>query len=180
MSGLRIRTQERLHPGEEARLSFAIQNPPKSFVMRAKVVWTSVAQRGDGPTFLISGIRVVANDDRLEEAIEMLRNARELILDESRRRGRNLPLQVSGLADDDVVAIIRAVRRFASDPTEATRWYTRARFAIADAEVRSAAPRGARDREEVVGIWEYLQRKIDLRAVAGVVQWIRNSQVAAV
>lgn len=178
-SGLRIRTQERLHPGEEARLSFAIQNPPKSFVMRAKVVWTSVAQRGDGPTSHVSGIRVVANDDRLSEAITLLREARELILEEMPKRGRNLPLQVSGLADDDVVAIIRAVRKFASDPTEATRWYTRARFAIADAEVRSAAPRSARDREEVVGIWEYLQRRIDLRALAGVVQWIRSSQVAA-
>jgi Tfp pilus assembly protein PilZ len=179
-SGLRIRTHERLQPGEEARLSFAIQNPPKSFVMRAKVVWTSVAQRGEGPTSHVSGIRVVANDDRLAEAIDMLRAARELILEEAPKRGRNLPLQVSGLADEDVVAIIRAVRKFASDPTEATRWYTRARFAIADPEVRSAAPRGARDREEVVGVWEYLQRRIDLRAVAGVVQWIRSSQVAAV
>lgn len=178
-SGLRIRTQERLHPGEEARLSFAIQSPAKSFVMRAKVVWTSVAQRGDGPTSHVSGIRVVANEDRLAEAIDMLRAARELILEEMPKRGRNLPLQVSGLADEDVVAIIRAVRKFASDPTEATRWYTRARFAMADPEVRNAAPRSARDREEVVGIWEYLQRRIDLRALAGVVQWIRSSQVAA-
>jgi Tfp pilus assembly protein PilZ len=178
-SGLRIRTQQRLQPGEEARLSFAIQNPPKSFVMRARVVWTSIAQRGDGPTSHVSGIRVIANEDRLMESIDLLRAARELILEETPKRGRNLPLQVSGLADEDVVAIIRAVRKFAADPTEATRWYTRARFAIADPDIRGAAPRSARDREEVVGIWEYLQRRVDLRALAGVVQWIRNSQVAA-
>jgi hypothetical protein len=178
-SGLRIRHTEPLRPGEEARFSFAIQNPPKSFVMRARVVWTSIAQRGDGPSFCISGLRVVTNQDRLVEATEMLRNARELHLDESRRRN-NIPMPVHGLPDEDVVAIIRAVRKFASDPTEATRWYTRARFAVADEEVRRAAPRGARDREEVVGIWEYLQRRIDLKAVAGVVQWIRNSSVAAV
>jgi hypothetical protein len=178
-SGLRIRHSEALRPGEEARFSFAIQNPPKSFVMRARVVWTSIAQRGDGPSFYISGLKVVANQDRLVEATEMLRNARELHLDESRRRN-TVPMPVVGLPDEDVVAIIRAVRKFASDPAEATRWYTRARFAVADEEVRRAAPRGARDREEVVGIWEYLQRRIDLKAVAGVVQWIRSSQVAAV
>lgn len=178
-SGLRIRHTEPLRPGEEARFSFAIQNPPKSFVMRARVVWTSIAQRGDGPSFYISGLRVVTNQDRLVEATELLRAARELHLDESRRRN-NIPMPVHGLPDEDVVAIIRAVRKFANDPAEATRWYTRARFAVADEEVRRAAPRGARDREEVVGIWEYLHRRIDLKAVAGVVQWIRSSSVAAV
>ncbi|HYO77658.1 MAG TPA: PilZ domain-containing protein [Thermoanaerobaculia bacterium] len=178
-SGLRIRHSEQLQPGEEARFSFAIQNPPRSFVMRARVVWTSIAQRGEGPSFFISGLRVTANADRLVESIESLRNARELHLDESRRRN-NVPMPVVGLPDEDVVAIIRAVRRFAADPTEATRWYTRARFAVAEEEVRRAAPRGARDRQEAIGVWEYLQRRIDLRAVAGVVAWIRSSQVAGV
>ncbi len=177
-TGLRIRHAEALRPGEEARLSFAMQNPARSVVMRARVAWTSIAQRGDGPSFYISGLKVTANAERLTEAIDLLRNARELHLDESRRTTR-LPMPVSGLPDEDVVAIIRAVRKFAADPTEATRWYTRARFAIAEEEVRRAAPRGARDREEAVGVWEYLQRRVDLRAVAGVVQWIRRSQVAA-
>jgi hypothetical protein len=72
------------------------------------------------------------------------------------------------------------VRRFASDPTEASRWYARARFAVADEEVRKAAPRGARERDEVLGVWEYLQRRIELKAVASVIQWIRSSHVAAV
>ncbi|HEY0156173.1 MAG TPA: PilZ domain-containing protein [Thermoanaerobaculia bacterium] len=178
-TGLRIRHTEPLEPGEDARLSFAIQNPPKSVVMRARVVWTSVAQRGEGPSFHISGLKVTANVERLTEAIDLLRAGRELHLDESRRSTR-LPMPVNGLPDEDVVAIIRAVRKFAADPTEAMRWYTRARFAIAEEEVRRAAPRGARDREEAVGVWEYLQRRVDLRAVAGVVQWIRRSQAAGI
>lgn len=178
-TGLRIRHTDALQPGDEARLSFAIQNPPRSVVMRARVVWTSIAQRGEGPSFCISGLKVTANPERLTEAIALLRDGRELHLDESRRSTR-LPMPVSGLPDEDVVAIIRAVRRFAADPTEAMRWYTRARFAIAEEEVRRAAPRGARDREEAVGVWEYLQRRVDLRAVAGVVQWIRRSQAAGI
>jgi len=180
-SGLRIRHDAQLRPGEEARLSFAIQQPAKSFVMRARVIWTSITQR-DERSFYVSGLRVVENVERLVNAAYLLRTAHELHVDESGRRmtGRNVPKHVSGLPDEEVVAIVQAVRALAADPTEAAKWYARARFAIADEEVRKAAPRGAREREEVVGVWEYLQRKTDLRAVAGVMQWIRSSQVMAV
>jgi hypothetical protein len=182
-SGLRIRHSEKLSPGEEARVSIALQNPPRSFVMRGQVVWTSIAQRGDEPSFYISGLMMVTNADRLAAAADLLRNARELQVDDEdrrRTRGGDVPRPMSGLPDEDVVAIIRAVRRFAADPTEASRWYARARFAVADEEIRKAAPRGARERDEVLGVWEYLQRRIDLKAVASVVQWIRHSNVAAV
>jgi hypothetical protein len=183
-SGLRVRHDEALRPGDEARLSFAILNPPKSFVVRARVVWTSIAQRGEQPSYYVSGLRVTENVDRLVNAAYLLRTARELHIDETdtgRRPGgaRNVPRQVSGVADEDVASIIQAVRKLAGDPEEAARWYARARFAIADEEVRKAAPRGAREREEVVGVWEYLQRRPDLRTVAGVMQWIRSSQVTA-
>lgn len=179
--GLRIRHSDPIRPGEEARLSIALQTPSKSFVMKAQVVWTSIAQRGDEPSFYVSGLRVTVNPDRLAAALDLLRNARELQLDqtEDRHRPKSAPKPMPALPDDDVVAIIRAVKKFASDPQEATRWYTRARFSIAEDEVRRAAPRGAREREEVVGIWEYLHRRVDLRAVAGVIQWIRSSQAAA-
>jgi Tfp pilus assembly protein PilZ len=177
--GLRIRHDEPLRPGEEARLSLALMTPPKSFVMKAKVVWTSIAQRDD-TSFCISGLTVVGSTDALASAIEVLRNARELHLDDSgRRRNTAMPKPVTGLPDEDVVDIIRAVRKFASDPVEAMRWYNRARFAVADEEVRRVAPRGAREREEVLGVWEYLHRRIDLKAVTGVVQWIRSSNAAA-
>jgi hypothetical protein len=188
-SGLRIRHDEALHPGDEARLSFAILNPPKSFVMRARVVWTSIAQAGEEKSYYISGLRVVENADRLVNAAYLLRTARELQIDDRdlgrtvpnpRSALRKMPRHVMGLSDEDVVKIIQAVRTLKDDPEEAARWYARARFAIADEEVRKAAPRGAREREEVVGVWEYLKRHPDLKTVAGVMQWIRNSHVAAV
>lgn len=189
-SGLRIRHDEPLRAGDEARLMFTILNPPKSFVMRARVVWTSIAQRGEERSYYISGLRVTENTDRLVNAAYLLRTARELIVDD-RDLGRrlpntrsvpaqNMPRHVNGLSDEDVVTIIQAVRTLADNPEEAARWYARARFAIADEEVRKAAPRGAREREEVVGVWEYLHRRTDLKTVAGVMQWIRNSKVASV
>ena len=177
--GMRIRHQEALRPGDEARLSLSLMNPAKSFVMKARVVWTSIAQR-DEASFYITGLTIVGGTEALTSAIEILRNTRELHLDETgRRRSAPMPKPVTGLADEDVVDIIRAVRKFASDPVEATRWYNRARYAVADEEVRRLAPRGAREREEVLGVWEYLQRRIDLKSLTGVVQWIRSSNAAS-
>jgi hypothetical protein len=187
-TGLRIRHDQTLLPGEEGRLTFALIKPPQSFLLKARVVWTSIAQRGDDPTFCISGLRITDGVDRLRRAVELLREARELEpeRDSGRRSSRDAaaapqsPPALRGLSDEDVASILRAVRKFASDPVEASRWYARARFAMVDDQVRAAIPQRARDREEILGVWEYLERRIDVRKVAGVVSWMRNTRAAVV
>jgi hypothetical protein len=174
-TGLRIRHDETLRPGDLARLTLALQRPARTFAMQARVVWTSIAQRGDGPTFCISGLRVI-DAGPLQQVIHHLREARDLQADEGRRR-RESPL--SGLTDEEVASIIRVVRRFNADPVEAGRWYTRARFSLADEQIRAAAPQRARDREEVVGVWECLDRKLDIGKIATVVTWLRQTRGAA-
>lgn len=180
-TGLRIRHDDALRAGTEGRLTFSIMNPAQSFLIRARVVWTSIAQRGDDAAFCISGLRVIEHQDRMARAIDALRDARELTPDarSSRRRTNVVPPEVSGLTDDQVASIIRAVRKFAADPTEARRWYARARFAVVDDTVRRAAPTQARAREEVLGIWEYLDRRVDIAAISGVLTWMRNSRATA-
>jgi hypothetical protein len=181
-SGLRIRHDETLLPGEEARMSIALVRPQQSVVIKARVVWTSIAQRGDGPTFCISGVRVTEHEDRLQRTVAMLRDARELEPERppgSRARD-DTPTAIRGMSDDEVAAILRAVRKLADDPIEASRWYARGRFATADEQVRQALQQHARDREQVLGVWEYLERRIDLRKVAGVVSWMRSTRAAAV
>lgn len=179
-TGLRVRHDEPLRAGAEGRLTFSIMNPAQSFLIKARVVWTSIAQRGD-ESFCISGLRVIEHQDRMARAIEGLREARELTVDvrSSRRKTNAVPPAVSGLSDDQVASIIRAVRKFSADPTEAGRWYARARFAIVDDTVRRAAPTQAREREEVLGIWEYLDRRVEIAAITGVLTWMRNSRATA-
>jgi hypothetical protein len=174
-TGLRIRHDETLRPGDVARLTVSLQRPARTFAMQARVVWTSIAQRGDSPTFCISGLRVI-DVGPIQQVIHHLREARDLQADEGRRR-RESPL--SGLTDEEVASIIRVVRRFNSDPVEAGRWYTRARFSLADDQIRAAAPQRARDREEVIGVWEALDRKLDIAKVASVVTWLRQTRGAA-
>jgi hypothetical protein len=181
-TGMRIRHTETFHPGDEANLTFAIpRRRGRTFVLRARVVWTSIAQRGDEPSFCVSGLRVTENFDQLRQAIQFLRQDGNLDAegDMLSQAPDGSPADLTGLADEDVAAIIRAVRKFTSDPTEASRWYARARFSVTEEAVRDAVPHRPRDREEILGLWEYLDRKIDLKAIAGVVAWIRRSRSAA-
>jgi hypothetical protein len=181
-TGLRIRHGETLLPGEEAKLTLSLQKPARTFHLRARVVWTSIAQRGDDPTFCISGLRVTDDGDRLREVVALMRDARELAVDEKTTKveRKETPQPLRSVSDDEVAAILKALRRLTSDPIEANRWYTRARFALSEPQVRRAAPVRAADRDQVLGIWEYLERRIDIAKIAGVVNWSHGARAAAV
>lgn len=177
-TGLRIRHDDVLRPGDVANLTLSLQRPAHTLAMQARVVWTSIAQRGDSPSFCISGIRVL-DLGPLQQVLHHLREAGDLQPDEGRRRANQSPAALNGLTDEDVASVIRAVRKFSSDPVEANRWYTRARLSLADDAIRAAAPVKGRDREEVVGVWEYLERRLDLARVASVVLWLRQTRACA-
>jgi hypothetical protein len=174
-TGLRIRHNEPVIPGGEAKLSFALIKPARSVVVRARVVWTSLAKAGE-EQFWISGLRVVEHSDRLVGAVETLKAAHELQPERrvQPRRATDAMTVVSGISDDEMALVTAAVEKFANDPLEASRWYSRARFALSDENVRRAAPQRLRDRDEVLGIWEYLDRQIEIGKIAGVVNWMRN------
>jgi hypothetical protein len=180
-SGLRIRHHEPLLAADEGKVSFALLNPPRSFLLKAKVVWTSIARYGeDQGTFWISGLRATEHADRLSEAMELLLEARQL---EPDRRAKPRPAKVflppggvAGASDEEVAEVIKVAHRFGADPMEATRWYARAKFALTDERVRRSAPLKMRDRDEVLAIWEYLDRRIEIAKVHAVVAWMRKTR----
>jgi hypothetical protein len=169
-TGLRIRHKEPLMPGDEGKVSFALLRPARSVLLRARVVWTSLARSGD-EQFSISGLRVTEHVERLENAIDTLKGVHELQPErrvQARRENDGLTM-ISGISDEEMALVTAAVERFAADPVEATRWYSRARFALSDENVRRAAPPRPRDRDEVLGIWEYLDRQVDISKIVGVI-----------
>ena len=174
-TGLRIRHHEPLLPGDEAKLSFALLKPARSVVLRARVVWTSMARAGED-RFAISGLRVVEYGERLVRAIQDLSAVHELQPERRHtpRRENDTLTMLSGIRDEEIALVSAAIQKFANDPVEASRWYARARFALADENVRRIAPQRPREREEVLGIWEYLDRQVDIAKVAGVVTWMRG------
>lgn len=176
-SGLRIRHRGPLLPGDEAKVSFALLNTAQSVVIRARVVWTSVA-RTEGEAFSISGLRVIEHGDRLATAVAMLKSRHELQPERRARSRRSADAMVvlEGIADEEITRVVTAVQKFAADPVEAARWHSRARFAVSDAEVRRAAPHHPREREEVLAIWEYLERALDIPKITSIVAWTRKNR----
>ena len=175
-NGLRIRHKDPLLPGTEAKLTFALLKAARSVVVRARVVWTSLARSGE-ERFSISGLRVIDHLDRMEFAVEAMRSAHELQPErrERRRRDDDSITALARASDDEIARITAAMQKFADDPVEASRWYSRGRFALSDENVRRTAPQKQSDREEVLGIWEYLDRQVDLEKVIGVVAWTRGA-----
>lgn len=176
-TGLRIRHKEPLVPGTEAKLTFALLKPARSVMLRMRVVWTSLARSGED-TFSISGLRVIEHGERLAGAVESLRAAHELQPErraQIRRADDHITTMLSTASDEEIALITAAMQKFAADPVEANRWYARGRFALSDEQVRRAAPQKPRDREEVLGLWEYLDRQVELEKVATVVAWTRGA-----
>lgn len=174
-TGLRIRHTEPLLPGDEAKLTFALLRTARSVVVRARVVWTSVGRIGE-EQFSISGLRVIEHGERLEQAIEAMKAAHELQPERrsTARRAEDAVAMLREVSDEEMALVTAALHKFAADPVEASRWYSRGRFALADENVRRIAPQRGREREEVLGVWEYLSRQVDLEKVAGVMKWVRG------
>ena len=181
-TGLRIRHEMSVLPGERGRITFAIGQPPQSFPMAASVIWTSIASRGQGPTVCISGLRIVENVERLDRAVDLLLERGEL--EPSRATGRKgapkTPAALRGISDEEVAATVSAVRHLTADPVEANRWYQRARYAAVDEEVRKQIQQLTRDREQILAVWELLERKVELPKVAAVMAWMRSTRASAV
>lgn len=176
-TGLRIRHKEPLVPGTEAKLTFALMKPARSVVLRMRVVWTSLARSGSD-TFSISGLRVIEHGERLAHAVESLRAAHELQPERrvhARRADDSITTLLAGSTDEEIALVTSAMQKFAADPVEASRWYARGRFALSDEQVRRVAPQKPREREEVLGLWEYLDRQVDIEKVATVVAWTRGA-----
>ncbi len=184
-TGLRIRHTDEILPSADSKLTFALLNPARSFMMKGRVAWTSAATTESGERkFYISGVRITEHVERLVNAIEILNAAHDLQPDRRASAGRDAHpeddgLPVAGATDDEIALVIKAVHHFMSDPLDANRWYARGRFALSDAQVRRDAPRKPREREEVLGIWEYLERQLDMTKVGEILMWVRRNRAAA-
>jgi len=78
-----------------------------------------------------------------------------------------MPAETIPPAQAGLVRQARALLR--THPDEAQKWYNRARYAITDVE-SAAASELVRDRDEVLAVWEYLQRTVPIPVIVRVFQ----------
>lgn len=181
-TGLRIRHTEEILPAAGSKLTFALLNPARSFMMRGRVVWTSAATTESGERkFFISGVKITDHVERLVKAIDILNASHDLQPDRrafARIGSDDDELPAAGASDDEIALVMKAIQHFSADPLDANRWYARGRFALSEAQVRRDAPRKPRDREEVLGIWEFLDRQVDIAKVSDILSWVRRNRSA--
>lgn len=145
---------------------------------QATVVWTRLTEPGR----YRSGLRIEAPLDVIAAAIrEMLANgvvrkgedtirqrAQARIEREKRRAilatGGNLAPFSGAVTADNVKRIRQAREWMKTHPEDAIKWYYRARATATEDHVRIAGS-GRTNREDVLAVWEYLDRGVDLRDV---------------
>jgi excisionase family DNA binding protein len=177
--GARIQHERPLRIGYEGRFSFEIPELRRVWVVRARIVWSRLSSDG-----YMSGIAVIENEQAMHDAVACLERTGAIVPDttslqrkqEAHRRKQAARAAMKRVPQTDVTqaqeqaALIRAtMESLRRDPVAAQRWYSRARYAVAQESIRRLLPIAGRERDEALAIWEALDRRVDLRAICRII-----------
>jgi hypothetical protein len=181
---------EHAHPlrlGISGRLS--IHGDGVETVVSARVVWSKLSQTPNqyGKYLYRSGLRIeeqptdfllalhslargglIRRDpDALERKRQHIENKQQQQQQQQRRSGAFKPIALPAEAiPADQAGLVRQARaRLRTHPEEAQKWYNRARYVES-----AAASELVRDRDEVLAVWEYLQRTVPIAVIVRVFQ----------
>ena len=178
--GARIEHAQPLRLGARARLWFKRGEIAAS--VHAMVIWSRLSDRpnDEGKLLYHSGLRLDEDGESFAAPIQALadhnvirrdtesldRKRRKLLEREQEKTARPSVkmIKTEDVSSDQALLIQHARERLLANPEEARKWYNRARYAI----VESAAPIAAeiRGREDVLAVWEYLERSVPLSTIA--------------
>ena len=180
--GAQIEHAQPLRLGARARFWFKRGDVASS--VHALVIWSRLSEKpnSEGKLLYRTGLRVEDAQESLAPAIQALgdhgvirrdtesldRKRRKFVEREHERTSKPQVKMVKteGVSADEALLIQHARERLQNDPEEARKWYNRARYTI----VESSAPIAAeiRGREDVLAVWEYLERSVPLSTIVRV------------
>ena len=184
-TGVQFRHSDSVRLGTAGRLVIQLGENER-IAVRATVVWSHLSQtalRQGLPPFA-SGARFDVAEreisDRLvrrlvetsrarprENSLETKRQRLQEKLRDRRQAGVARQTFTTQIPSDQLMMINQARDRLRANPDEARKWYQRARYALAEDESRAtAAPKHYR--EDVLAVWEYLERSIDISVIVKV------------
>ncbi|HEX9982443.1 MAG TPA: hypothetical protein VGF69_04195 [Thermoanaerobaculia bacterium] len=166
--GVQIAHAQPLRLGTRARLWF--RRADVTVATHATVVWSRLSKSGGYQ----SGLRLEANGvghalesltalGTLRRDAGSLERKRERLLEKQQARAAQPKLiRHADVYPEQELLIQHARARLSANPDEATKWYNRARFAVSqEAEL-------IHHREEVLAVWEYLERTVDIATIVKV------------
>jgi len=180
-TGFRVEHAEPLRLGYTSPVSFSLPNSQEHIALRSKVVWSHLCERTgpDGKFLYQSGLRIEDEQDSGKVALEKLLRAYSArpAADSLEKKRAKLEKKVQKKDHDRTFRVIRQTRQIPADqllmvqqarryltanPNEATKWYNRAKYAV------SATTKGLAHRDNVLAVWEYLERSVELETVVWV------------
>lgn len=187
IGGLQVEHADPLKIGHQARLALEIPGA-KLPEMRARVVWSRLSKTPNqqGKYLYRSGLRVDEDKDVLARSIgflirsgrvypdkHSLERKKQAQEDKAKRAAHPvmklvLTKKELEISADQVLLIQHARDRFKSNPQEALKWYNRAKFSMNEQAVKGTSDSVMPFKEEVIAVWEYLERTIDLPTIAQV------------
>ncbi len=183
-TGVQLEHPQPLRLATRARLSF--KRGDASFAVHAVVVWSHLSKQSDrkGKLLYHSGLRfeddnadvpaILATLRRhavIEPDPDSLERKRHRAAEREAELANRAPRVVRSVPQADVTAdqlllIQHARDRLRTHPEEAIKWYNRAKYAITEPKDPIATDLAYRD--EVLAVWEYLERTVDLAVIARV------------
>lgn len=180
--GAQIEHAQPLRLGARARLWFKRGDVASS--VHAMVIWSRLSEKpnDEGKLLYRSGLRVEGAEENFAPAIQALadhgvirrdtesleRKRRKFVEREQEKSSKPSVkmIRTEDVSPDQALLIHHARERLQNDPEEARKWYNRARYAI----VESSSPIAAeiRGREDVLAVWEYLERSVPLSVIVRV------------
>lgn len=155
--------------------------------VQALVVWSRLSRHksNDGKLLYRTGLRVEEGAEDFAKAIALLaekdlihRDSESLERKRRQREDRDLaksasptmrkvPMANTDVPPDQALLVEHARERLKANPDEAQKWYSRAYFAIRQGQTPLAAEL-TRYREDVLAVWEYLERSVPLSVISRV------------
>ena len=180
--GAQIEHAQPLRLASRGRLWF--KRGDVSASVQAMVIWSRLSEKpnDEGKLLYRSGLRVADSQETFAPAIQALadhgvikrdteslaRKRRKFVEREQEKSSKPSVkmIKTEEASPDQALLIQHARERLQNDPEEALKWYNRARYAI----VESSAPIAAeiRGREDVLAVWEYLERSVPLSTIVRV------------
>lgn len=180
--GFQIEHSDTVKLGSSATLSFDNPKTFETIVFRARVVWSrlSPTPSARGKLLYRSGLRIELaeepNRSMLKKLIAQVTRPDTESLERKRQKRRELarerekpPLKVihnSALPPEQVLIIQQARKHLRANPIESLRWHNRAKFSLTDEQIRAIQEMQIHHRDDVLAVWEYLERRYPIAVVA--------------
>jgi hypothetical protein len=188
--GVQIEHTQPLRLGSKGRLTFKVSDV--SVVAFGISIWSHLSKTPNeqGKYLYRSGIRIEAGIDEFAAALQTLIDRQLVHLDidsMARKHQRILDRQTDRksqikvirsnreIPSDQVLLVQHARERLRAHPEEALKWYNRAKFALSQG---SSLTDPLPYRQEVLAVWEYLERTIELQTIVEVFEMTRGPQPA--